>query len=87
MKNDSEYGMAEVDFYLDFSRYPTEMESLTGYSLYCSALEESGGDVEQACRLSGLNRDSVVTESVVEEPYLLGTARVTKVQEKFLLDK
>lgn len=79
--------MTEVFFYIDFSRYPTEMENLTGYSLYCSALEESEGDIEQACRLSGLNRDSVVTEPIIEAPFLLSTARVTKVQEKFLLNK
>lgn len=79
--------MTEVYFYVDFSRYPAEMENLTGYSLYCSALEELAGDIEQACRLSGLNKDSIVTEPVLEEPYLLSTARVTKVQEKFLLSK
>lgn len=87
LKTSNDFGLVDIFFYVDFSRYPTEMENLTGYKLFSSALEESGGDVEQACRLSGLNRDSVVTESVVEEPYLLGTARVTKVQEKFLLDK
>ena len=79
--------MTEVFFYIDFSRSPTETENVTGYSLYCSALEESGGDAEQACRLSGLNRDSIVTEQTFEEPFLLGTAKVTKTQEKFLLSK
>lgn len=86
MKNDSEYGMAEVDFYLDFSRSPQETESLTGYAAYISALTQSDGDIEKACIESGLNKASVTTEQIAE-PYLLGTAKVTKTQEKFLLNK
>ena len=86
-RNSSDYGMTEIFFYIDFSRSPTETENLTGYSLYCSALEESGGDAEQACRLSGLSSNSIVTEPIIEEPFLLGTAKVTKTQEKFLLCK
>lgn len=86
-RNSSDYGMTEVFFYIDFSRRPEETENLIGYGAYLSALAENDGDIKKAIEASGLNRDSVVTEPNIEEPFLLCRTRVTKAQEKSLLSK
>lgn len=85
--NDSVYGKAEISIYLDFSRRPEETENLTGYQQYLTALAEHDGDIAKAIKASGLSRDSVVTEPIIEEPFLLCRTRVTKSQEKNLLSK
>ncbi len=85
--NDSVYGKAEISIYIDFSRHPEETENLTGYQQYLTALAENDGDIVKAIETSGLSRDSVVTEPIIEEPFLLCRTRVTKSQEKNLLSK
>ena len=84
-RNSSDYGMTEVFFYIDFSRRPEESENLTGYQQYLTALAENDNDIAKAIEASGLSRDSIVTEPMIEEPFLLSRTRVTKAQEKSLL--
>lgn len=84
---DSVYGMAEISILIDLSRRPEETENVTGYGAYLTALAENDGDIKKAIEASGLNRDSVVTEPIIEEPFLLCRTRVTKAQEKSLLSK
>lgn len=84
---DSIYGMAEISIFIDFSRRPEESENLTGYQQYLTALAENDNDIAKAIEASGLSRDSIVTEPMIEEPFLLCRTRVTKAQEKSLLSK
>ncbi len=84
---DSVYGMAEISIFIDFSRRPEETENLVGYQRYLTALAENDGDIAKAIEASGLSQDSIVTEPMIEEPFLLCRTKVTKAQEKSLLSK
>ena len=84
---DSVYGTAEISIFIDFSRRPEETENLTGYQQYLTALAENDNDIAKAIKASGLSPDSVVTEPTIEEPFLLCRTKVTKLQEKNLLNK
>jgi len=84
-KNDSYYGKTEISIYLDFSRHPDETKRLVGYSEF---LKSAGDENENQSNLqSSLHPNSIVTEPIIEEPFLLCRTKVTKLQEKNLLSK
>ena len=83
-KNDSFYGMSEIQIFVDFSRRPEEMENLVGYREFVEAVD-NGHDLQESLQISHLHPDSIVLDEDIQEPFLLCRAKVTRFQEQALL--
>lgn len=70
-ESDSYTGGQRVDLVLAFDRSEEEMQKLVGYADFAKALEALGGqhteeNIQEACRVSGMNRRSVRFDDMKE---------------------
>lgn len=72
------YANVPIDIILNFFRSKEDMKNLVGYPAFKKALEEYN-DIEEACKISGLNINSVI-KSDKQELLKIGTITVTRKQ-------